>query len=138
MSTSRPDIDATVWETLGAIHDPCSAAFGCPMSLVEMQLVKSVDFGGDRVTIGIQLTEPTCMYTFRISDAITSELRRRLGRNIEIDVHLVPPDSADVWTEERISAPARERLAAFRRQRARSRGATARPPRLPSEPATNT
>jgi len=73
------------------------------------------------------------MYTFRISDAIKAELGRRLDRSIEIEVRLVAPEAADVWSEDLITAPARERLAAFRRQRALARGLTASQPHPHSE-----
>lgn len=109
---------ATTWEVLGAIQDPCSVAFGCPLSLVEMQLVKGIDYDGDRVRVMLQLTEPTCMYTFRIGDEIKAQLRLQLEPGTAVDVHLVPPDLDDVWTEDMIAGPARERLTTWRRQRA--------------------
>lgn len=58
------------------------------------------------------------MYTFRIGDEITAQLRLRLEPGTAVDVHLVPPDLDDVWTEDMIAGPARERLTTWRRQRA--------------------
>lgn len=113
---STPSAEA-VWEVLNQIHDPCSLSFGCPLSLVEMQLIRAVECEAGVVSVKLQLTEPTCVYTFRIGDEIKSQLRARWGETTGVEVHLVPPDTDDVWTEDRILEPARQRLIAFRAQR---------------------
>lgn len=121
--TSASDAIAAAWEVAGQIHDPCSIQLGCPLTLTEMKLIESVEFADDHLRITLQLTEPTCMFVFRIGDAIKARLRERLEGMAETEVLIGECRTDDVWTEEMIGKSARERLEAVRRQR----GGKARP-----------
>lgn len=108
---------AAAWEVAGEIHDPCSIQLGCPLTLSEMNLIQSVEFVEDHLRVTLQLTEPTCMFVFRIGDAIKDRLRERLDGLGETEVLIGEYQTDDVWTEEMIGKAARERLEAARRGR---------------------
>jgi metal-sulfur cluster biosynthetic enzyme len=62
VATSRNEALADfVRESLVDIIDPCSAAHGRPMGLVEMGIIKGVECDGGDVTVQLCLTSPTCM-----------------------------------------------------------------------------
>jgi metal-sulfur cluster biosynthetic enzyme len=116
------DSDAA-WEILDGIHDPCSIQFGCPLSLAEMGLVKGVTTEGQTVKVSLQLTEPTCMFTFRIAEEIEARMSERFGPTVETKVNILGPADADeIWTEEEMRPAARARLQSWRRQRRRELG----------------
>jgi metal-sulfur cluster biosynthetic enzyme len=52
------------------IIDPCSAAHGRPMGIVEFGIVKSVEADGGDITVLLQLTSPTCMMVGMLSAQI--------------------------------------------------------------------
>lgn len=116
---SDDKVVSEAWQVIGGIHDPCSVSFGCPLSLVEMGLVKSISSESGNVVVELQLTEPTCAFTFRIAEEIKSRMRQRLGEQTETEIRILgPQDVSDIWDESAIAPPARERLRAFRRKRA--------------------
>ena len=46
--------------SLREIVDPCSAATGVPVSIVDMGLVRHVEIDGDEVRVELRLTSPLC------------------------------------------------------------------------------
>lgn len=54
-------VEAAVRERLDEIVDPCSAANGTDLSIVDMGLLESVDVDGTHVTVSMRLTTPFCM-----------------------------------------------------------------------------
>jgi metal-sulfur cluster biosynthetic enzyme len=105
-----------VWQALEKVMDPCSVASGCPLSLVEMQLVRSVRVTSEAVEIELQLTEPSCMLSFHIAEEVRAEVGAVVDDETDVDVHLTY-DPTSPWTEDRILPGARERLESFRRGR---------------------
>jgi metal-sulfur cluster biosynthetic enzyme len=114
---SASEAIAAAWDVAGEIHDPCSIQLGCPLTLTEMKLIESVEFVDDHLRVTLQLTEPTCMFVFRIGDAIKARLRERLDGLGETEVLIGECRTDEVWTEEMIGKAARERLEAARRRR---------------------
>lgn len=61
---------------LDTIMDPCSIASGRPLSVIGLGLVAAEDIviDGDRVEVGLVLTDPMCSFYRNISTAIQTEL----------------------------------------------------------------
>lgn len=94
-----------VRESLREIDDPCSAATGSNLDIVEMGLVKSVEITDERVAVGIRLTTPAChMIPFFIT-----EVRRRVGSLPGVTAVEVDIDDGTEWTEEMMTAEATRR-----------------------------
>lgn len=55
------DVERAVRDQLDGIVDPCSAANGTDLSIVDMGLLESVDVDGSHVTVSMRLTSPFCM-----------------------------------------------------------------------------
>jgi metal-sulfur cluster biosynthetic enzyme len=121
MTTTAIDVGAAR-EVLDGIYDPCSIQLGCPLSLTEMGLVKKVGADGGQVRVSLQLTEPTCMFTFRIAEEIEARMTARFGPATETKVEILgPKDIDEIWDEEEIEPAALARLRKFRAERAADR-----------------
>lgn len=95
---------------LANAYDPCSQAWGRPMSLLDLGLVREVTATAGVVTVRIGLTVPYCMAVATIMQAVearVSQLDGVVGVNVEIDQHAV-------WSPELMTEPARQRLARLR------------------------
>lgn len=93
-----------VRESLREIVDPCSAATGSNLNIVEMGLVKSVDISGGEVEVQIRLTTPAChMIPFFIT-----EVRDRVGSLPGVATVEVDTDDGTEWTEDMMTAEAKE------------------------------
>ena len=110
------DLEAAAWEALGDVKDPCSLAAGCAMSLVEMQIVKSVEERGGGLVVTLQLTEPSCLFSFHIAEDVKRRLADALGPDLPTEVRL-SHDPRRIWTEDMILPEARKRLTMFRANR---------------------
>lgn len=96
---------------LDEIVDPCSAAAGTTIGLVEMGLIDTLDIGDDSVTVGLLPTFPGCIY----SGVFASEITRRLKALAWYsDISVVISAGDAIWDEDRMSVGARERLDAAR------------------------
>lgn len=54
-------LERRVRERLDEVIDPCSAANGTDLSIIEMGLLDEVDVAGGHVTVSMRLTSPFCM-----------------------------------------------------------------------------
>lgn len=104
-----------VRHALGGIVDPCSAAAGEPLSLIEMGVVDAVEVCGDVVRVRLLPTSPACLFTPLFEEEIERRVRQ-LAWCAAVEVTFAPADA--IWDEERIAPAARERL---ERRRARLR-----------------
>ena len=105
-----------VERVLNEIVDPCSAACGVPIGLVDMGIVESVDVRDDGISVGLLPTFPGCLFTAVFAD----EIGRRLGElewsgQVKIEVAA----GSTLWDEERMLPAARERLRQSREERRR-------------------
>lgn len=104
-----------VTDALNRVPDPCSAASGEPIGLVDMGLIESWSMGDNgslRVRMGV--TSPCCTLAGNIANAASEALRALPGVN-DVDITF---DAERFWTPDMMSSEARGRLD----RRARSSG----------------
>lgn len=93
-----------VLDALRDVYDPCCADRG--ISVVDMGLVQDVHVDGAHVRVDIVLTTGWCPFVASMSDAIPARLRDLDGvDSVAVEVVWDP-----VWTPERLSPEAREKL----------------------------
>ena len=99
--TDRP----TCLDALREVYDPCCADRG--ISIVDMGVVEDVRVDGSHVDVDLVLTTGWCPFAASMSSAIPDRLRRIAGVET-VDVKIVWDP---VWTMDRLSPSAREKLA---------------------------
>jgi metal-sulfur cluster biosynthetic enzyme len=93
-----------VLDALRDVYDPCCADRG--ISVVDMGLVEDVRVDGSHVQVDIVLTTGWCPFVASMSEMIPSRLRDLDGvERVDVEVVWDP-----VWTTERLSDSAREKL----------------------------
>jgi metal-sulfur cluster biosynthetic enzyme len=105
MTQTRPPDRAALIEALRDVYDPCCADRG--ISVVDMGVVEDVHVDGSHVRVDLVLTTGWCPFVANMSSAIPDRLRRLAGVDT-VDVRVV---WGPVWTMERLSPSAREKLA---------------------------
>jgi metal-sulfur cluster biosynthetic enzyme len=104
MTRPDPPARARVIEALRDVYDPCCADRG--ISVVDMGLVEDVRVDGSHVHVDIVLTTGWCPFVASMSDMIPARLRDLDGvESVDVEVVWEP-----VWTPERLSPSAREKL----------------------------
>jgi metal-sulfur cluster biosynthetic enzyme len=99
-----PDRDAIV-DALRDVYDPCCADRG--VSIVDMGVVEDVRVDGAHVDVDLVLTTGWCPFVSSMSTAIPERLRRMAGvESVEVRTVWDP-----VWTPDRLSESARDKLA---------------------------
>jgi metal-sulfur cluster biosynthetic enzyme len=99
-----PDRDAIV-DALRDVYDPCCADRG--VSIVDMGVVEDVRVEGAHVDVDLVLTTGWCPFVSSMSTAIPERLRRMDGvESVEVRTVWDP-----VWTPDRLSESARDKLA---------------------------
>jgi metal-sulfur cluster biosynthetic enzyme len=114
---SASPTQAQIRAALNEVADPCSVAAGAPAGLDDMGLIRDVEVregpAGAHVTVGIGLTEPTCL----MGPAFVQSAEERLS-SLEgvagVDVSL---RSGRDWTPARMSPGYARRLAHVRAAR---------------------
>jgi metal-sulfur cluster biosynthetic enzyme len=105
-----------VRDRLRGIVDPCSAATGSNLNIVEMGLIKRVEVSGDRVDIEMHLTTPLC----HMIPHFKKEGEERIGDLEGVETVELTTDDGTEWTEEYMSeAATRKRQAILDEQRAK-------------------
>ena len=94
----------TVRDALCEVYDPCCADRG--ISIVDMGVVEDVRVAGGHVEVDLVLTTGWCPFVASMSTAIPDRLNGLEGVD-SVDVRVV---WNPVWTEERLSPSAREKL----------------------------
>ncbi len=94
----------TVRDALRDVYDPCCADRG--ISIVDMGVVEDVRVAGGHVEVDLVLTTGWCPFVASMSTAIPDRLNDLEGVE-SVDVRVV---WNPVWTQERLSASAREKL----------------------------
>ncbi|MBI5103832.1 MAG: metal-sulfur cluster assembly factor [Solirubrobacterales bacterium] len=95
----------TVVDALREVYDPCCADRG--ISIVDMGVVEDVRVTGARVEVDLVLTTGWCPFVASMSTAIPERLHQLDGIE-HVDVRTV---WEPVWTPERLSESARDKLA---------------------------
>jgi metal-sulfur cluster biosynthetic enzyme len=99
--TDRP----ALIDALREVYDPCCADRG--ISIVDMGVVEDVRLDGSHVAVDLVLTTGWCPFVASMSSAIPDRLKRLEGvETVDVKVVWDP-----VWTMDRLSEPAREKLA---------------------------
>jgi metal-sulfur cluster biosynthetic enzyme len=129
-----------VVEAIDEVADPCSQSMGRPIGLAEMAILRKVEVSRRSVSVGLCLTEPTCLYAFQIAESVEEQLHRVFGDDIEVRLEFLPEADGAWWTEDYLSPPARVRLAEARRldRRAVPAAGSAPPVAATSTTATST
>ena len=92
-------------DALRDVYDPCCADRG--ISIVDMGVVEDVRVDGSHVAVDLVLTTGWCPFVASMSSAIPDRLKRLDGvETVEVKVVWDP-----VWTMDRLSEPARAKLA---------------------------
>lgn len=100
----RSPLAAAVRDALRDVHDPCCADRG--ISIIDMGVVEDVRVTGAHVEIDLVLTTGWCPFVASMSTAIPERLRGVEGvESVEVRVVWDP-----VWTQDRLSESAREKL----------------------------
>jgi metal-sulfur cluster biosynthetic enzyme len=93
-----------VLDALRDVYDPCCADRG--ISVVDMGVVEDVHVDGSHVRVDLVLTTGWCPFVASMSDAIPARLRELDGvDSVAVEVVWDP-----VWTPDRLSPSAREKL----------------------------
>jgi metal-sulfur cluster biosynthetic enzyme len=96
---------AELMEALRDVYDPCCADRG--ISIVDMGVVEDVRVEGAHVSVDLVPTTGWCPFVATMSSAIPDRLRQLAGvETVDVQVVWEP-----VWTMERLSGSAREKLA---------------------------
>ena len=92
-------------DALKDVYDPCCADRG--ISIVDMGVVEDVRLEGSHVAVDLVLTTGWCPFVASMSSAIPDRLKRLDGvESVDVKVVWDP-----VWTMDRLSPSAREKLA---------------------------
>lgn len=94
-----------VRRALGDVVDPCSAATGSNLDIVEMGLVKSIEIADQHAHVEMRLTTPMC----HMVGYFTDEVERRVGELPEIESVTLDTDGGFEWTKEMMSEEAKRR-----------------------------
>jgi metal-sulfur cluster biosynthetic enzyme len=94
-----------VRDALRDVYDPCCADRG--ISIVDMGVVEDVRVAGGHIEVDLVLTTGWCPFVASMSSAIPDRLNDLNGVE-SVDVRVV---WEPVWTQERLSESAREKLA---------------------------
>jgi metal-sulfur cluster biosynthetic enzyme len=105
MTQTRSPDRAALLDSLRDVYDPCCADRG--ISIVDMGLVEDVHVEGSHVRVDLVLTTGWCPFVASMSSSIPDRLRRVAGVDT-VDVRVVWDP---VWTTERLSPSARDKLA---------------------------
>jgi metal-sulfur cluster biosynthetic enzyme len=95
---------AVIIDALREVYDPCCADQG--INIVDMGVVEDVRLDGSHVEVDLVLTTGWCPFVATMSSAIPDRLIRLHGVDT-VDVQVVWDP---VWTTERLSESAREKL----------------------------
>lgn len=112
MTVAPPDIEQ-IRGCLAEVIDPCSAATGVRLSVLDMGLVRSIDVEGGQVTVSLRLTSPVCTmvpYFIREVEERVADLPGVRSVRCETDLGLA-------WEPGMMTPAAVQRLAENRRLR---------------------
>ena len=92
-------IDDQIRERLHDVVDPCAAATGSNLDIVEMGLVESIDVDDGHVQVDMRLTSPVCYQV----PYFVEEIEERVQPLPAVESVTVETDDGMEWTPEMIS-----------------------------------
>lgn len=96
---------AAVRDALRGIVDPCSAATGSNLDIVEMGLVESIDVSDGHARVGMRLTTPAC----HMGPYFIKETKERVGALHDVESVSLDTDGGFEWSEDMMTDDAKER-----------------------------
>jgi metal-sulfur cluster biosynthetic enzyme len=102
---------AAVRDRLRAVIDPCSAAVGTDLDVVEMGMVDGLTIDGGEVSVRLSLTTPGCMMV----EFFQREVEAQVGALDGVESVELETDAGFTWTRSMMSDAAREKRAGRRR-----------------------
>lgn len=117
-----------VREQLDTVVDPCSAAHGTNLSILDMGLLKSLTIDGTAVTVELRLTTPGCMMISYFVD----EIEAAVGDLSGVSTVTVETDSGLEWRPKMMTEQAHERRQEKLRELEREFGSDDPIPDLPT------
>ena len=105
------EIDPDLIAPLRTVIDPCSAATGVPLNLLDMGLIGRARRVVDEVDIDLQLTSPICWNAAPMMEAIELAIKAAHPDITSVRIHA---DHGLTWTPDRITPGARQLLQARR------------------------
>jgi metal-sulfur cluster biosynthetic enzyme len=109
VSTVTPE---AVRERLATVVDPCSAAVGTDLDIVEMGLVESVEVAEGHVTVSMRLTSPGCL----MLEYFNREVDEAVGELDGVDSLTLETDAGFRWHRGMMADSAREKRDRRRRE----------------------
>jgi metal-sulfur cluster biosynthetic enzyme len=97
-----------VRDELRDVVDPCTAATGSNLDIVEMGLVKAVDVDDGAVHVDMRLTTPAC----HMVPYFITEIEDRVAPLGGVESVTVETDAGMEWTADMMTETAREKRAA--------------------------
>ncbi|WP_433755726.1 metal-sulfur cluster assembly factor [Nocardia sp. CA-135398] len=110
-----PAIDDDISAALRTVIDPCSAATGSPLNLLDMGLVRRAERIGSRVEVELRLTAPICWNAAPMMEAV----EQAVSRIPDVDSVACTVDHGMEWTPANMTAEAKRRLQLIRPVQAR-------------------
>ena len=103
MTPARNSAEAAVHATLTLVEDPCMCLAGKGLSIVDMGIVNYAVMQEDVAHVSLTFTDPTCLFEFRITNAIVEGVGALRGvREVRIVIEHLP-----IWTSDRLSPKAK-------------------------------
>ena len=114
--TETAPAEDAVRDALREIVDPCSAATGSNLDIVEMGLLKSVEVDAGEVCVEMRLTTPAC----HMVPYFIEEIDESVGALSGVESVEVETDDGMEWEEDMMSEEAtRKRRAVIEKRRSR-------------------
>jgi metal-sulfur cluster biosynthetic enzyme len=101
-----------VHAALEGIVDPCSAATGVPLSILDMGLLRGVEIAGDEVLVDLRLTSPLCHQ----APYFIMEVEQRVGALAGVGSVVCRTDIGVAWEPTMMRQDAVRRLTARRQE----------------------
>ncbi|MEQ8166412.1 MAG: metal-sulfur cluster assembly factor [Alphaproteobacteria bacterium] len=98
---------AAIWDTLGGVADPCMAAVGLDLSVVDLGLIYDVDLDDGHVSVTMTFTEIGCQFTHVVVSGSYDAIEALPG----VASVKVVPCWEPLWTEARLTEKAASALA---------------------------
>lgn len=111
-----PAVDGDIAAALRTVIDPCSAATGAPLNLLDMGLVRRAERVGNHVEVELRLTAPICWNAAPMMEAV----EQAVGRVSGVEKVTCTADHGMEWTPAHMTAGAKERLQLIRPVQGRS------------------
>jgi metal-sulfur cluster biosynthetic enzyme len=101
MSALEARLETVAWSALQRVYDPCSQAWGRPLSIVDLGLVRAVEPRPDgSVRVLVSLTVPFCMAVATIMRAVECRVGEVPGvESVDVEIDQDTPWSPDLMTE---------------------------------------